>query len=150
VDLVLSSFPSFLLPGLSFVLLTSSMHMVSSVALRLADIPTDLHLSKYYFNSEIDQLMDEFHHVKSLGPAALEEWMKGLESMGKRKLSDAARWEQWENSGGLHEARLRYYGRTTNNPPRSRGMPRSERSSLSPAESVNGATFPGYVHGKYD
>lgn len=132
------------------MLLTSSMHMVSSVALRLADIPTDLHLSKYYSNSEIDQLMDEFHHVKSLGPAALEEWMKGLESMGKRKLSDAARWEQWENSGGLHEARLRYYGRTTNNPPRNRGMPRSERSSLSPAESINGATFPGYIHGKYD
>lgn len=138
VDLLLSSFPSILLPGLSFVLLTSSMHMVSSVTLRLADIPTDLQLSKYYSNSEIDQLMNEFHHVKSLGPAALEEWMKGLESMGKRKLSDAARWEQWENSGGLHEARLRIYRKATNYLPYGRGRPGSERSSWSPTESING------------
>ncbi|EEA22280.1 conserved hypothetical protein [Talaromyces marneffei ATCC 18224] len=145
VDLVLSSFPSFLLPGLSFVLLTSSMHMVSSVALRSADIPTDLHLSKYYSNLEIDQLMNEFHHVKSLGSAALEEWMKGLESMGKRKLSDASRWEQWENSGGLYETRLGYYGRTTDNSPHSRGMPRSERSSFSPTGSANRTTFSGYI-----
>jgi hypothetical protein len=150
VDLLLSSFPSFLLPGLSFVLLTSSMHMVSSVTLRVADIPTDLQLSKYYSNLEIDQLMNEFDDVKSLGPAALEEWMKGLESMGKRKLSDAARWEQWENSGGLHEAHLRYYRKTTNNLPYGRGRPRSERSSWSPAESINGATISGYIHGKYD
>ncbi|KAI7972276.1 hypothetical protein EIK77_003700 [Talaromyces pinophilus] len=146
VDLLLSSFPSFLLPGLSFVLLTSSMHMVSSVTLRVADIPTDLQLSKYYSNLEIDQLMNEFDDVKSLGPAALEEWMKGLESMGKRKLSDAARWEQWENSGGLHEAHLRYYRKTTNNLPYGRGRPRSERSSWSPAESINGATISGYIH----
>lgn len=126
------------------------MHVLSSVALRVADIPTDLQLSKYYSNLEIDQLMNKFHHVKSLGPAVLEEWMKGLESMGKRKLSDAARWEQWENSGGLYEARLRYYRKTTNNLPYGRGRPRSERSSWSPAESVNGATIPGYIHGKYD
>lgn len=150
VDLLLSSFPSFLLPGLSFVLLTSSMHMVSSVTLRMADIPTDLQLSKYYSNSEIDQLMNEFHHVKSLGPAVLEEWMKGLESMGKRKVSDAARWEQWENSGGLHEARLRIYRKATNNLPYGRGKPGSERSSWSPTESINGPTNSGYINGEYD
>lgn len=132
------------------MLLTSSMHMVSSVALRSADIPTDLHLSKYYSNLEIDQLMNEFHHVKSLGSAALEEWMKGLESMGKRKLSDASRWEQWENSGGLYETRLGYYGRTTDNSPHSRGMPRSERSSFSPTGSANRTTFSGYIRGKYN
>lgn len=124
--------------------------MLSSATLRLADIPTDLHLSKYYFKSEIDQLMNEFHHVKSLGSAVLEEWMKGLESMGKRKSSDAARWEQWENSGGLHEARLRYYRKTTDNLPYGRGRPRSDRSSWSPADSIGGVTVSGYTHGKYD
>ncbi|EED15957.1 conserved hypothetical protein [Talaromyces stipitatus ATCC 10500] len=147
VDLVLSSFPSPLLPGLSFVLLTPSMHMVSSVALRSSNIPTNLHLAKYFSNSEIDHLMNELHHVKSLGSAVLEEWMKGLESMGKRKLADAARWEQWENSGGLHEVKLRYHRKTTNSPPHSHYMHRSKGSSLSPSRSVIAAISPGYIHG---
>lgn len=90
------------------------MNLVSSVTLRSTNIPPDLHLSisKYYFNPEIDSLMDEFHHVESLGAAALEEWIKGLQSLGKRKLGDAFRWEQWENSGGLRDLRTRHRGRS--------------------------------------
>lgn len=46
-------------------------------------------------------MKSRFEEVKSLGPAAAEEWVKGLEGNGKEKISDAARWEQWEFAGGL-------------------------------------------------
>jgi hypothetical protein len=161
VDLVLSPLPTFLLPGLSFVLITPSMHMVPSVVLRSNEIPADLHLTKYYFNSDIEYLIQEFDHVKSLGPATLEEWIKGLESKGKRKMADAARWEQWENSGGLYEVRLDCCGRITNNDPRSKSshhsisheMSRSEDSTLSPSQGLahNGVPSvpPGFITSKY-
>ncbi|OKL58509.1 hypothetical protein UA08_06267 [Talaromyces atroroseus] len=159
VDLVLSPLPTFLLPGLSFVLMTPYMHMVPSVVLRSNESPpADLHLTKYYFNSDIEYLMQEFDHVKSLGPATLEEWIKGLESKGKRKMADTARWEQWENSGGLYEVRLDFRGQSTNNDPRSKSshhhsmpqdMSRSEHPTLSPFRGLahNGVPSvpPGFI-----
>lgn len=39
--------------------------------------------------------------MKSLGDAAAEEWIKGLEDLGKQRRHDAARWERWEDAGGL-------------------------------------------------
>lgn len=135
------------------------MHMISSVALRSNEIPTNLHPTKYYFNSDIEYLMQEFEHVKSLGSAALEEWIKGLESKGKRKMADAARWEQWENSGGLDEARLQSCGRLANNndPRRERGRQsalhdtsRPEDPLLTPIEGVaHHGISPDFINSKY-
>lgn len=51
----------------------------------------------------------EFDEVKALGSATAEEWVKGLEANGKEKLADAARWEQWEMSGGLKPLRNARY-----------------------------------------
>ncbi|KAL1850788.1 hypothetical protein Plec18170_006622 [Paecilomyces lecythidis] len=58
-------------------------------------------MTKYYYKPHIDRLKRKFEDVKSLGPAAVEEWIKGLESKGKEHLADSARWEQWEVNGGL-------------------------------------------------
>lgn len=43
--------------------------------------------------------------VQAMGAATSEEWLKGLDTRGKERRSDAARWEKWEISGGV--ARMR-------------------------------------------
>jgi hypothetical protein len=40
-----------------------------------------------------------------MGSAVAEEWLKGLDTRGKARINDIARWERWQASGGL--ARLR-------------------------------------------
>lgn len=58
-------------------------------------------LTKHFLKSQVEALKSRFGEVKALGPAAAEEWMKGLDGNGKEKIADAARWEQWELAGGL-------------------------------------------------
>ncbi|KAL1965319.1 hypothetical protein VTN77DRAFT_5921 [Rasamsonia byssochlamydoides] len=106
VDLVLSSFPTFLVPALPFLLITPSMHIIPSVILRSNQPPSGLVVTKYYYTPHIEDLKRKFEEVEALGPAALEEWIKGLESEGRGKITDAARWEQWEASGGLQTLKL--------------------------------------------
>lgn len=38
----------------------------------------------------------ELNHALSLGPAAAEEWSKGLEARGKERMRLAENWERWE------------------------------------------------------
>lgn len=104
MDVLLSSLPTSLLPGLCFALVTSSMHVISSVALKSNQVPAE-QMSKYYYDNDIQCLLDEFERVKALGSAVLEEWTKGLESERAMKMTDIARWEQWEKSGGLQDVR---------------------------------------------
>lgn len=63
--------------------------------------PPALQISKYFLKSQIEDLKKEFENVKFLGSAATEEWVKGLDSLGKQRRNDAARWERWEVVGGL-------------------------------------------------
>lgn len=98
---MLSSLPTFLIPALPFALVTSTLHFVPSVTLRSTPVPPSAGMTKYYYKPHIDRLKRKFEDVKSLGPAAVEEWIKGLESKGKEHLADSARWEQWEVNGGL-------------------------------------------------
>lgn len=102
-----STVPSILLPALPFAFFTPSVHLLSSVTLRSALPPPGLQLTKHYFKPHIDDIKMEFENVKAMGPATFEEWIKGLESTGKGKLADAARWEQWETNGGLRHVNSR-------------------------------------------
>ncbi|EEH43721.2 uncharacterized protein PADG_00010 [Paracoccidioides brasiliensis Pb18] len=107
MDLLFSSLlPSVLIPSLPFAFFTPSMHFASSVTLRNNQPPTDMILTKYFYKPHVDDMRRKFEDVKSLGPAATEEWIKGLEGNGKDKLADVARLEQWEASGGLRSIRL--------------------------------------------
>lgn len=102
MDLLLSStVPSVLMPAIPFAFFTPSMHYVSSSSLRGIPPPPGLTFTKYFFNDQIEEMKCKFEEVKSLGPGVAEEWIKGLEGNGKEKLADAARWEQFELSGGL-------------------------------------------------
>ncbi|PGH13150.1 hypothetical protein AJ79_03857 [Helicocarpus griseus UAMH5409] len=108
-----STLPSILIPSLPFAFFTPSMHFASSISLRNNQPPADMALTKYFYKAHVEDMRRKFEEVKSLGPAATEEWVKGLEGSGKDKLADAARLEQWEASGGL--VSLGYFRANRNN-----------------------------------
>jgi hypothetical protein len=92
---------SALMPGLPFAFFTPSLHFVTSLTLRNASRPPNLQLIKYYFQPQVDDLKRKLDGAKALSLGAAEEWYKGLEMSGEQRLAEAARWEQWETSGGL-------------------------------------------------
>jgi hypothetical protein len=89
------------MPGLPFAFFTPSLNFVASLTLRSTTSTPNLQLTKYYFRPQIEALQRKLDDAKALSMAAAEEWYKGLEISGKQLLADAARWEQWEASGGL-------------------------------------------------
>lgn len=104
MELLFSSLPSFLVAGLAPAFFTADMNYISSVALRnLVTSPSapPVELEKRFFKPHIEELKKKFENVKTLGLAAAEEWVKGLEANAKEKSADAARWETWEATGGL-------------------------------------------------
>jgi len=77
------------------------MDYVPSVVLQQMDPPPQLKLTKYYYKPQLDEMQSRMEDVQGLGPAATEEWFKGLEEKGKLLNDDAARLEHWELQGGL-------------------------------------------------
>jgi hypothetical protein len=144
---VLSSFPTFLVPALPFMLITPSMHIIPSVVLRSNQPPSGLVMTKYYYTPHIVDLKRKFEEVEALGPAALEEWIKGLESEGREKIADAARWEQWEASGGLQTLKLDEWKGHTGwiSPTKSsqEAYPRMDSRSRNTTPLTNGKAAPG-------
>lgn len=82
------------------------------MALRSVAPPPEVQLTKHYYKPHIEEIKRQFDHVKDLGSASAEEWIKGLDSEGKARSSDAARWEQWEAKGGLKKVNARPNGRS--------------------------------------
>ncbi|KAF5666263.1 hypothetical protein FHETE_6311 [Fusarium heterosporum] len=107
IDLLLStSFPSFLLPALPPVLVDAEMHVIPPRAMQTGAIPPDTQVTKLFWSEHVEKIKAEFEHVKALGSAAAEEWIKGLEIRGKQALADASRWEKWVGSGGIAQLRM--------------------------------------------
>lgn len=69
--------------------------------------PVDLQLTRHYYKAHIEDITRQFKVVKDLGSGSAEEWIKGLDSMGREWSNDIARWEQWEAQGGLKKVNLR-------------------------------------------
>jgi hypothetical protein len=44
----------------------------------------------------VDDITQELHDALNLGPAAAEEWSKGLDAKGKERMKVADNWERWE------------------------------------------------------
>lgn len=106
IDILLSSStPSVLLQGLPVVFMTSEQHVISPLAISSGGIPPTGQVIKMYWPGHVEGIKHELETVKSLGPAAAEEWFKGLEVRGKNALADASRWERWSRSGGIHRMR---------------------------------------------
>lgn len=66
-------------------------------------IPPSITWSKWYYREHVQDINREFEEVRALGPAAGEEWFKGLDDIGRGKIADAERWERWERKGGFHD-----------------------------------------------
>lgn len=60
-------------------------------------------MSKWFYREHVQDINRQFEDVRALGPAAGEEWLKGLEDMGRRRMADAERWERCERKGGLQD-----------------------------------------------
>lgn len=103
------SFPSVLLPGLPFVFITDEIHVLSPDALQGIQVPSGVQLTKIFLSAHVDQLVDEFNSVKSLGGATVEEWLKGLEDRGKQRRSEPSRWEKWAAADGVVAMRTLLY-----------------------------------------
>ncbi|KAM0339631.1 hypothetical protein ACHAPQ_001591 [Fusarium lateritium] len=107
IDLLLSSsFPSFLLPALPPVLVDGEMHVIPPRAMQTGAVPPNTQVAKLFWSEHVGKIKAEFEHVKALGSAAAEEWIKGLEIRGKQALVDASRWEKWAGSGGIAQLRV--------------------------------------------
>jgi hypothetical protein len=108
MDLLLNStFPSFLLPGLPSAFVSQTGNYVTSVTLRNGTPPSDVKLTKHFYKPQVEEIQRRFHEARELGNASAEEWVKGLESEGRDRCNDAARWEQWEAKGGLKKVNSR-------------------------------------------
>lgn len=107
IDLLLSSMiPSQLICALPFIFLTGDLHVVASTSLQQGQQPpSGIQISKHFLKQHVEGLKQEHSRVKTLGSPAADEWIRGLDSRGKAKRSDAARWERWETANGLMRMR---------------------------------------------
>ncbi|UNI15219.1 hypothetical protein JDV02_001774 [Purpureocillium takamizusanense] len=106
LDIFLSNAtPSFLVTGLPMVFMSAQMHVIAPQVLSIVTSPGKLQITKVFLPSHVEDIRHEFEAVKSLGRAAAEEWVKGLDARGKKLLVDASRWERWFLSGGVQEMR---------------------------------------------
>ncbi|KAF6840131.1 hypothetical protein CPLU01_01446 [Colletotrichum plurivorum] len=102
IDVLLSSTtPSSLIPVLPYVFVTKEIHAVSPSTVTTFTNDVRPETAKLYWASAVESAKTELRHVQDLGPAAIEEWFKGLEARGKESRNDASRWERWVISGGL-------------------------------------------------
>ena len=102
-----SNFPHVLFPALPFAFVSQGENIVTSHALKTANSPIDVQLTKLYWKPHIEEIKRQYQQVLELGSASAEEWVKGLESKGREKVNDASRWEQWEARGGLNKVNSR-------------------------------------------
>ncbi|KAI9792484.1 MAG: hypothetical protein M1835_007850 [Candelina submexicana] len=93
--------PSFLVPALPFALLTPEWHVIPSSTLQNSPPPPIVQITKHYYKPDIESVKRQLEEVKGLGSAATEEWIKGLDGEGKERMSEAARWERWEDRFNL-------------------------------------------------
>ena len=55
-----------------------------------------MEIGKYYYKHHVDEIAKELNEALALGPAAAEEWSKGLGPRGEGSLRVAEAWERWE------------------------------------------------------
>ena len=90
--------------ALPFIFLTNELQVIPAATLQSGP-PTGIQISKLFFKPDVERLKQEFDDVKTMGSAAAEEWMKGLEGREKERRNDAMRWERWDVSGGISRMR---------------------------------------------
>ncbi|KAK8433106.1 hypothetical protein IWX49DRAFT_101593 [Phyllosticta citricarpa] len=96
---------SALLAALPYVFVTQHLHVVPSTVIgSTSSVPPSVKIAKWYWRDHVRDIQRQFDEARSLGPAAGEEWLKGLEDVGRQRLVDAERWERWERTRGMQES----------------------------------------------
>ncbi|KAF2648339.1 hypothetical protein K491DRAFT_642688 [Lophiostoma macrostomum CBS 122681] len=93
---LLFSAASALRPALPFAFITNDQHYIPAYTLQAATTPAGVDIVKYYYKPHVAEITRELEQALSLGPAAAEEWSKGLEARGKERCKVAENWERWE------------------------------------------------------
>lgn len=57
--------------------------------------PAHVEIGKYYYKQHVQDIEQELNEALALGPAAAEEWSKGLEARGRQRMKVAETWERW-------------------------------------------------------
>lgn len=95
-SLLFSQTASALRPGLPFALITKDGHHVPAHVVQSKTPPLHVEIGKYYYKAQVEEMTRELDEALSLGPAAAEEWSKGLEARGKERMKIAENWERWQ------------------------------------------------------
>ena len=115
--------------------------MVASTSLQGKQPPSSLQISKYFLKRHVEEIKQEHQAVLKLGEASADEWVKGLDSRGKTKRFDVARWERWEASSGVQRMKD---GGVTNAPELFRPTPIRPQTQLPASLPPRPATYHGY------
>jgi len=93
---LLFSNASALRPALPFAFITSDNNYVPAYTLHLTALPAGIEIAKYYYKKHVEDITNELNAALALGPAASEEWSKGLQDRGDDRMKCAENWERWE------------------------------------------------------
>lgn len=94
------------MPALPFVLVTAQLDVFSESGIEQGKLPAGTESTKLYWSACVDSLRNELFSVKeTLGAAATEEWLKGLEGRGKQHRILTSKWEKFAASGGIDQMR---------------------------------------------
>ncbi|PHH68412.1 hypothetical protein CDD82_572 [Ophiocordyceps australis] len=98
-------FPTFLLSGIPMLWMTPQVEVVPTHILHKEPALVHGKVTKFFFRQHVLDIKADFESVKTTSPAVADEWIKGLESQGQRRVADVSRWERWHRSGGVLEMR---------------------------------------------
>lgn len=93
---LLFSSASALRPALPYVFVTDDRNYIPAYMLQAATTPAGVEIGKYYYRPHVESIGNELNEAMALGPAAAEEWSKGLEARGRERMKLAENWERWE------------------------------------------------------
>jgi hypothetical protein len=93
--------------------LTPDLNVVYIQSIKATQVPTSVPLTRIYWPTQVESLRLEFEDIKRFGPAAAEEWIKGLEVRGADAIHKASRWEKWYLAGGISQM----LNRSSSSPP---------------------------------
>lgn len=93
---LLFSSASALRPALPFAFITTDRNYVPAYMLQTVTAPASVEIGKYYYKPDVEKISKELSEALALGPAAAEEWSKGLEARGQEHMKLAENWERWE------------------------------------------------------
>ncbi|KAF9735927.1 hypothetical protein PMIN07_001808 [Paraphaeosphaeria minitans] len=94
---LLFSSVSALRAALPYAVITNDRNYVPAHMLQAASVPAAVEVAKYYYKPQVEEISSELNEALALGPAAAEEWSRGLDARGYERMRLAENWSRWED-----------------------------------------------------